>query len=269
MSAIRLVIGDKTRSSWSLRPWLFLTHHGVPFAESVIELDRPETRVQILKDSPSGRVPVMVHGDVRVWDSLAICEYAAETFALPRAWPLDPAARAYARSIAAEMHSGFAELRAELPFDPTRKPAKKMVSNKAAAEIARIGAIWREARMHWGKGKGDWLFGAFGIADAMFAPVALRFHTYGVQLKGAEMDYVFSVLAHPAVQEWVEAAEGEVDRRQHNAEESPLERTAELPLPPALESVQTVNKPAAPAAGSSAKPAAAPVKIRSVILPPD
>jgi len=263
MPAIRLVIGDKTRSSWSLRPWLFLTHHGVPFAESVIELDHPETRLQILQQSPSGRVPVLIHGDIKVWDSLAICEYAAETFALPRAWPLDPAARAYARSIAAEMHSSFAELRKELPFDPTRKPERRAVSDKATAEIARIGEIWREARTIWGKGKGDWLFGSFGIADAMFAPVALRFHTYGVQLKGAEMDYVFSVLAHPAVQEWVEAAEGETGGRRHNAEESPLERTAEIPVP------MTSAAPAAEQKTTAVKTAPAPVKIKSVIMPSD
>jgi glutathione S-transferase len=262
MSDLRLIIGDKTRSSWSLRPWMFLTHHGVPFAESVIELDRPETRVQILKHSPSGRVPVLVHGEIKVWESLAICEYAAEAFALPKAWPLEPAARALARSIAAEMHAGFAELRKEMPFNPTLKPEKRKLSDAAAADVARIGEIWREARGHWGKGKGDWLFGAFGIVDAMFAPVALRFHTYGVQLKGAEMDYVFSVLAHPAVQEWVEAAEGEAESRHRRPVESALERTAELPMP-----VQ-----AAPAGTTPAK-AAAPApelpRIKSIILPPD
>jgi glutathione S-transferase len=249
MSDLRLVIGDKTRSSWSLRPWMFLTHHGVPFAESVIELDRPETRVQILQHSPSGRVPLLIHGTIKVWESLAICEYAAETFALPKAWPLEPAARALARSVAAKMHA---------VFDPTRKPEKRQVSDRAAADIARVGEIWREARGNWGKGRGDWLFGAFGIVDAMFAPVALRFHTYGVQLKGAEMDYVFSVLAHPAVQEWVEAAEGEIESRNFRPTESAVERTAELPVP-----VQSG------AAAARAAPAPELPKIKSTILPPD
>ncbi|HVT35340.1 MAG TPA: glutathione S-transferase family protein, partial [Nevskiaceae bacterium] len=198
MSAIKLVIGDKSRSSWSLRAWLFLRHHQVPFTEQVIALDRAETHAEILKHSPSGRVPVLVHGQVHVWESSAICEYAAETFALPGAWPMTPASRALARSIAAEMHAGFADLRRELPFDARRDPSPKDYSERTAADIRRICAIWREARP---KSRGDgWLFGSFGIVDAMYAPVALRLHAYAVKLDAGERDYVDQVLRHPAVE---------------------------------------------------------------------
>ncbi|MEQ1439274.1 glutathione S-transferase family protein [Fontimonas sp. SYSU GA230001] len=205
MSSLTLYIGSKNLSSWSLRPWLLLRHHGVRFKEVLIDLYRPDTRARILEHSPSGRVPALLHGTTRVWDSLAICEYAAETFALPAAWPMDPAARAYARSIAAEMHSGFADLRRELSFDATREPAPVAASAAAQADIERIGTIWREARDRFG-GQGDWLCGHFGIADAMFAPVALRFAGYAVKLGKVERAYVEHVLAHPAVQQWIEAA---------------------------------------------------------------
>ena len=254
MSGVRLVIGDKTRSSWSLRPWLFLKHHHVPFSETVIELERPETKAAILKHSPAGRVPVLINGAHRIWESLAICEYAAETFALQRAWPLEPAARAQARSVAAEMHAGFADLRRELPFNAHRKPEPKSLSSVATNDVARICAIWREARNTYGKGHGDWLFGAFGIADAMFAPVALRFHVYNVQVQGPEMDYVYAVLAHPAVQEWVESAQSEKVK----VTESNVERTAEMPPLPMSAVPESM-----PVSGTGN------IKIKSVILPPD
>ncbi len=222
---LTLVLGSKDRSSWSLRPWLFLRHHEVPFEEIVLPLGQPDSRARILEYSPSGKVPCLLHGPLRIWESLAICEYAAETLALPQAWPLDPSARALARSMAAEMHAGFADLRRELPFDALRKPAPTAPGNAAAQDIARVLALWREARSHHGQG-GPWLFGRFGIADAMFAPVALRFHAYAVALDGAEREYVYNLLMHPAVQEWLDAAAAGMP--QEPMAETPAERTAEF-----------------------------------------
>lgn len=214
MSGLTLCIGSKNLSSWSLRPWLLMHHHELPFKELLIALDQPDTRKRILERSPSGRVPVLLHGRVRVWESLAICEYVAETFALPGAWPMDPEARAFARAVAHEMHGGFADLRRELPFDATRAPAAKEISAAAQSDVDRIRAIWREARSRFGW-QGEWLFGHFGIADAMFAPVALRFSAYDVKLERTERDYVDAILAHPAVQLWCEGA----------AQEAPARRT--------------------------------------------
>ncbi|AXQ31427.1 glutathione S-transferase family protein [Solimonas sp. K1W22B-7] len=219
---LTLVIGSKTLSSWSLRPWLFLRHHEVPFEEILVPLGQRDSRARILEHSPSGKLPCLLQGPLKVWESLAICEYAAETLALPLAWPMDPAARALARAMSTEMHAGFAELRRELPFDALRKPEPLQVGAGAAADIARVRALWREARSQHGRG-GPWLFGRFGIADAMFAPVALRFHAYAVNLDGPEREYVFNVLMHPAVQDWLDAATLEQPIR-----ETPAERTAEF-----------------------------------------
>lgn len=212
MSGLTLCIGSKNLSSWSLRPWLLMHHHELPFKELLIALDQPDTRKRILERSPSGRVPVLLHGRVRVWESLAICEYVAETFALPGAWPMDPEARAFARAVAHEMHGGFADLRRELPFDATRAPAAKEISAAAQGDVDRICAIWREARSRFGW-QGEWLLGHFGIADAMFAPVALRFSAYDVKLERTERDYVDAILAHPAVQLWRDGAAHEAPAR--------------------------------------------------------
>jgi len=257
MNPMTLYIGSKRLSSWSLRPWLLMRHHELTFAERVIALDTPETHAQILLHSPSGRVPALVHGEIRVWESLAICEYLAETFALPRAWPLDPAARAMARAIAHEMHSGFADLRRELPFIATRAPARTTISPAVEADIARIRQIWREARRQYGT-DGEWLFGKFGIADAMYAPVAIRFFLYDIPLDGAERDYMHSVIMHPAVQEWMEAATLEQP-------ESPMERTQEVRYdevsPPAE---AAVPEPTVAHNGKAELP-----KVRSFQLPSD
>jgi glutathione S-transferase len=246
MSEMTLYIGSKSLSSWSMRPWLLLRHHGCRFREEVIALDQPDTRARLLEHSPSGRVPVLVDGALRVWESLAICEYAAETLVLPGAWPADRAARAFARSAAAEMHASFAALRRELPFDATRDPAAKSVSGEVQADIARICAIWREA-MTLHRSHGDWLCGAFGIIDAMYAPVALRFHGYAVTLPEDARAYVAQVLAHPQVQRWIESAAME-------------------------QAAATVAEP--PKRSRSARPAATETKapqtgVRSVILPAD
>lgn len=205
MTDVTLVIGSKRLSSWSLRPWLFLQHHGVNFREVVIDLTQPGARAQVLRYSPSGRLPVMVSGDFAVWDSLAVCEFAAEWFALPGAWPMAPGARAMARAAVCEMHSGFAHLRREWPFDATRERLPAVLSEAARADVLRVRAVWRGARTRYG-GKGPWLFGNFGIADAMFAPVALRMGQYGYELDGPERDFHDAVVEHHAVEAWVESA---------------------------------------------------------------
>lgn len=250
---LTLVLGSKTRSSWSLRPWLFLRHHEVPFEEIVISLDQKDTRARILDHSPSGKVPCLLHGPIKVWESLAICEYAAETLALPAAWPMDPSARALARSMTSEMHAGFETLRRELPFDALRKPAPQALGPQAAEEVARVRALWREARNQHGRG-GPWLFGRFGIADAMYAPVALRFHAYGVELDGAEREYVFNLLMHPAVQEWLDAAAQEQPAQEPPLAETLAERTAEILVMPEPSEALDLPPTTAPAAALAAEP---------------
>ena len=205
MAELKLVIGSKTYSSWSLRPWLLLRYHNVAFREIPIALDQPDTPKRIAEYSPSGKVPVLLNGPEKVWESLAICEYAAETLKLPAAWPADVTLRNQARSLACEMHGGFADLRRELPMDCRRAPSPKPYSEAVAADIARIRQIWRGCRQAHAK-SGDWLFGKFGIVDAMYAPVALRLHTYAVALDGPEKDYLHSVLHLPALREWLGAA---------------------------------------------------------------
>lgn len=204
MSEVTLVIGNKRSSSWSLRPWLFLQHHGVNFRELIVNPDQPGGLANLAKYSPSGRLPVLLSSEFAVWESLAICEFAAEWFALPAAWPMAPGARAMARSVAHEMQSGFVHLRRELSFDAARRPAPAAISANAQADVTRIRTIWRAARARFGS-RGEWLFGQFGIVDAMFAPVALRFHQYSVELDGAERQYVSQVLDHHAVQAWIDA----------------------------------------------------------------
>ncbi|HEY0974698.1 MAG TPA: glutathione S-transferase [Solimonas sp.] len=286
MSALTLVIGSKTFSSWSLRPWLLLQHHQVPFQEVLVALNANDTRARILEHSPSGKVPLLRHGERRIWESLAICEYAAETLLLPAAWPMDPDARAFARAASAEMHAGFADLRSELPFEIHREPARKACSARAAADIARIRALWREARTRFGRG-GDWLCGRFGIVDAMFAPVALRFFVYDVALDGPEREYMKTVLMHPAVQAWMAAAKQEQsstgsappatpDRGAVTAAARETGKTtattqqgaAPSPAKPAASTATASRPTAAAAAQADAKPAAK-TPIRSVVLPPD
>jgi glutathione S-transferase len=205
MAELKLVIGSKTYSSWSLRPWLLLRYHNVSFREIPIALNQADTHKRIAEYSPSGKVPVLVNGPEKVWESLAICEYAAETLKLPAAWPTDVTQRFQARSLACEMHAGFPDLRRELPMDCRRAPSPKAYSEAAAADIARIRQIWRTCRQAHGK-SGDWLFGKFGIVDAMFAPVVLRLHGYAVPVDGPEKDYMHTVLHLPALREWLGAA---------------------------------------------------------------
>ncbi|HYL88669.1 MAG TPA: glutathione S-transferase family protein [Burkholderiales bacterium] len=193
-----LVIGNKNYSSWSLRPWLALKVLGVPFDEKRIALRRPETKAEILRHSPAGRVPVLKDGDTVVWDSLAILEYLAEKY--PQLWPGDRAERARARSMAAEMHSGFPALREHMSMNTRKRYAGKGRTPESMADVARIDEIWSQAR-------GPFLFGSFTAADAMYAPVVLRFRTYEVKVR--KTSYMEAMLALPAMREWIEAAERE------------------------------------------------------------
>lgn len=206
-----LVIGNKNYSSWSLRPWLLLRQFGVPFDECRLPLDTPEFAERIGALSPSRRVPALHDGDLVVWDSLAICEYANERWLDGRGWPAGREARAVARAAAAEMHSGFAELRAQLPMNCGRTPDRYRWDAKAQADIDRVQALWRELRTRFGAAQ-PFLCGGFGIVDAMFAPVVLRFVGYGVPLDDAAAGYVAQVRALPAMQQWVAEGIAETER---------------------------------------------------------
>ncbi|MDI3467996.1 MAG: Glutathione S-transferase [Pseudolabrys sp.] len=219
--ALKLIIGNKNYSSWSLRPWIAMRAAGIPFDEEVIPLYLPESREKILAYSPTGKVPVLIDGDLHVWDSLAILEYLAEKFPDKGLWPRDSRARARARSISAEMHSGFAALRQHctmnlwLPPKPRPQPPEVMV------DVSRIETIWREARAQFGKG-GPFLFGAFGAADAMYAPVVGRFHNYGIPVSDDTRAYMDAVRASPAWIEWKEASMKEPWVMQHNEVDWPV-----------------------------------------------
>ena len=208
MSEPTLVIGNKNYSSWSLRPWLAMKVAGIPFAEHRIPLYGPGSKDQILVYSPAGKVPCLADGDLRVWDSLSICEYLAEKH--PGLWPQDPAARALARSVSAEMHSGFANLRAKMSMNIRKRYPGLGRTPESMADVARIVSLWSDCRARYGKG-GRFLFGAFSIADAMYAPVVLRFRTFEVELPADCRAYSDAVLALPAMQDWIAAAMAETE----------------------------------------------------------
>ena len=201
-----LVIGDKHKSSWSLRPWLLMRHFGVPFDEVVLPLDTPEYERRIGDWSPTRRVPVMHVGDELVWDSLAICEVANERWLGDRGWPAEPRARAAARSAAAEMHSGFGALRTQLPFDARRIPAAPHWDAAASRDMARVQAIWAQLRARFG-GDDGFLCGGFGIVDAMYAPICVRFRGYGVPVDANAQAFMETIFALPAYREWQAAAD--------------------------------------------------------------
>jgi glutathione S-transferase len=201
---MRLVIGNKNYSSWSLRPWLLMRQFGLPFEELLLPLDTPEFRERVPALSPSGRVPVLHDGDRVVWDSLAICEYVNEAHLDGRGWPADPGLRALARSAAAEMHSGFAALRAQLPMNCRRQPSGRCWDAAAEVDIRRVQALWADLRR--AAGDGPFLLGGFGIVDAMFAPVAIRFRGYGVPLEPVAAAWCDTLYALPALREWIEAS---------------------------------------------------------------
>src|SRR5579862_5330514 len=207
MAPLTLVIGNKNYSSWSLRAWIALKHLGVPFEEIQVVLDTPSTREDIERYGPSGRVPVLRQGEFAVWDSLAICEYAAELTG--KGWPQQPEARAVARSVCAEMHSGFSHLRSLWPMNARARNRRTAMTAALEADVERIDEIWNDCRRRFGAG-GPWLFGAdYSIADAMYAPVVLRFNTYGARISDTARWYMATVLEDGALQEWLRAARAE------------------------------------------------------------
>lgn len=203
---LTLYVGNKRYSSWSLRPYLALAHTGLAFEDKTIWLRRPETAAEIAKINPAGRVPVLVHDGVTVWESLAICEYLNELAPAAQLWPADRAKRARARAISAEMHAGFAALRQNMGMDLCSDLKGQGHVPEALADARRVQDIWREQLAASG---GPFLFGAFSIVDAMFAPVTTRFTTYGVELDAACRGYVEAVAALPAMQAWRRAAQAE------------------------------------------------------------
>lgn len=210
MAKLTLVIGNKNYSSWSLRPWLAMKQFGLEFDEIRIPLYTPESKEQLQQYSPSGKVPLLLHDSLTVWDSLAICEYLAEEFPALNWWPKDKVARAIARSISAEMHSGFQNLRQNMPMNCRASRPGKGMTPEVQKDIERITAIWQNCRQNFGK-SGTMLFGDFTIADAMFAPVVLRFITYDVKLDEDLRAYSEAILTLPAMQEWIKAAELEAE----------------------------------------------------------
>ena len=202
---LELAIGNKNYSSWSLRPWLALRQSGLEFEETRIALYTPQSRAATLAWSPSGKVPVLRHGSITVWDSLAICEYLAETFPEKRLWPREREARARARSVSAEMHSGFSALRAQMPMNVRASGRRVPSTPELESDVARVTSLWRECLAEK-DARGPFLFGEFTIADAMYAPVVFRFATYGVRLGKPEQRYADSMRALPALREWADAA---------------------------------------------------------------
>jgi glutathione S-transferase len=208
MAEFTIYIGNKNYSSWSLRGWLMLKHTGAAFDDVVIPLSEPSTRATILRHSPSGKVPALRHGDHLVWDSLAIGEYLAELYPSARLWPEEMKARSVARAVSAEMHAGFAPLRAHLPMNMRSSFPDRGVTPEAQADINRVTALWRDCRSRFGAG-GEFLFGHFTIADAMYAPVVSRFRTYKIALEEEAQRYADAIWALPALQEWLAAARNE------------------------------------------------------------
>ena len=208
MSRLTLVIGNKNYSSWSLRAWLALRKTGADFEELLIPLSRPETEAAIKLHSPAGRVPVLKVGDLAIWDSLAIAEYLAERFPEAGLWPADAEERALARSVCAEMHSGFPALRGGMPMNVRARLPGKGRSPEVGADIARVQEIWETCRSRVGE-DGLFLFGDFTLADAFYAPVVSRFRTYGVALGDVCRRYVEAVWAWPDLQDWAAAASKE------------------------------------------------------------
>jgi glutathione S-transferase len=201
-----LTMGNRNYSSWSLRPWLLMKHAGLEFAERVIPLDTPQFARDVAATSPTRRVPVLRHGALLVWDSLAICEYACELAG--RGWPAARDARAVARAACAEMHSGFPALRSQWPMNARATGRKTAPSPERSAEIARIEELWADCRSQFGAG-GPWLFGEYSVADAMYAPVVLRLRTYGATVSDATAAYMTAVLADAHLREWLAAAAAE------------------------------------------------------------
>ena len=210
MRTLKLVIANKNYSSWSLRPWLLLTHAGIAFEEVQLRFTDDGNVVGVEPWSPTRKVPVLWIDEQPVWDSLAICETVAEMFPEKRLWPADTAARRMARSISAEMHSGFADLRKAMPLNIRSSYPDKGRTPGALRDIERVVSIWESCRQRFGAG-GEFLFGGFSCADAMFAPVTLRFAVYAVALPPVAQRYAETVRALPAMQQWCAAARAETE----------------------------------------------------------
>ena len=205
MAALTLVIGNKNYSSWSMRPWVLMKQLGIPFEEKKLRFHSAEWDAEIERWSPSRLVPVLWRGDQSVWDTLAIAEALHEWFPEKGVWPKDPVARAFARSAAAEMHSGYRDLRSNMPMNIRASLPGKGMNPAVQANVERIEKLWKEARGRFGSG-GPFLFGAFCAADAMFAPVTTRFHTYAVKVSPESQRYCAAVLAAPGVRAWIDEA---------------------------------------------------------------
>jgi len=206
MDKLTLYIGNKNYSSWSLRPWIAMTAAGIPFEEVLVPFDFPAGNPRFREFSPTGQVPVLQHGDVRVWQSLAIIEYVAELFPEAGIWPKERGKRAVARAVSMEMLAGFGALRNACPMNIRRPKGKIALADGVMADVARIETIWRDLRAHSG---GPFLFGGFSGADAMFAPVVSRFDVYDLVSAGDTLSYIAAVKAHPAWKKWEEAARAE------------------------------------------------------------
>lgn len=208
MPKLTLIIGNKNYSSWSLRPWVFMKHNQIDFKEKKILLDIATTTQKLSQYNSGTKVPVLQDGGLEIWDSLAILEYISEQYCDSNGWPSDRNARAIARSVSAEMHSSFGSLRSELPMNCLKQFNNINLSTEAAKEVTRVLEIWRMCRKQFSD-NGQWLFGEYSIADAMFAPIALRFAGYSIPLGEIEKDYVQSVLNQPCIIEWIAAAKVE------------------------------------------------------------
>ena len=205
----KLIIGNKNYSSWSLRPWLLMKEIGIDFEEVRIPLFKEGYKDEILKHSPSGKVPCLYTDEIHIWDSLAICEYLAEQVSEGMCWPKEPINRAIARSVSNEMHSGFFELRSALPMNCRRSAPIEKISPQLQEEIDRVAAIWNRCRNDCEGG--DFLFGSFSIADAMYAPVVLRFDSYGIKMTGQAERYMETILSLQSLQQWIREAEAEIE----------------------------------------------------------
>ncbi|MEI7804862.1 MAG: glutathione S-transferase family protein [Hyphomicrobiales bacterium] len=202
---LKLVIGNKNYSSWSMRPWIAMKVAGIAFDEEVISLNAPDFKERLLKISGTGKVPALADGNVHVWESLAILEYLADKFPEAGLWPEGAAARAHARAVSSEMHAGFIPVRRHYPMNIWRPVKSREPTPEAAVNIKRIDALWSDCRARFGKG-GPFLFGAFCAADAMYAPVVSRFHTYAIEVSKPSRAYMDAMMALPAWQEWTAAA---------------------------------------------------------------
>jgi glutathione S-transferase len=207
MTVLKLIIGNKNYSSWSMRPWIAMKVANIPFEETVISLDAPNFKQVVGPVSATGKVPVLIDGEVRVWESLAILEYLAENFPEAGLWPAESGLRAIARAISNEMHAGFVPLRRHMPMNMWRPVIKRELTPEVTANVQRIESIWSECRERYGKKRGGpFLFGGFGAADAMYAPVVARLNTYNVDVTSTAKAYMDEVMQLPAWREWHAAA---------------------------------------------------------------